>query len=156
MMPMVFCASLPPWPSEMREAAPNCSQRNVPSVLRGLARTNAHDTLSTSSKASRNPKVGDSTMAAAVVSRPGHTIAAMPALLTPAPTKPPIKACELDDGMPARQVVSCQHMAPMSAPKMTCASMTPAETMPTPTVRATCTPKTRNAMKLKNAAQSTA
>ena len=39
-------------------------------------------------------------MAAAVLPRPLHTIAAGPALASPAPTKPPIRACELDDGNP--------------------------------------------------------
>src|SRR4029450_7089033 len=28
MMPMVFCASLPPWPSEYSDAETNCSTRN--------------------------------------------------------------------------------------------------------------------------------
>jgi hypothetical protein len=47
-------------------------------------------------------------------------------------------------------------MAPINAPKMTLPSTTPALTMPVPTVCATCSPNTVNAMKLKNAAQTTA
>src|SRR6185312_14656506 len=74
----------------------------------------------------------------------------------PAPTRPPISACELDEGMPSRLVMICQVMAPLSAPKMTRASITLAWTMPRPTVSATCSPNTRKAMKLKNAAQATA
>ena len=74
----------------------------------------------------------------------------------PAPTSPPISACELDDGMPSRLVMICQTMAPVSAPKMTRASMMLASTMPRPTVSATCSPNTMKAMKLKNAAQATA
>ena len=58
--------------------------------------------------------------------------------------------------MPAHQVMRFQEMPPISAPKMTRASMTSAETMPTPMVRATCTPNNRKAMKLKNAAHTTA
>ena len=50
----------------------------------------------------------------------------------------------------------CQTIAPVSAPKMTRASMTSASTMPRPMVSATCSPNTRKAMKLKNAAQATA
>ena len=49
-----------------------------------------------------------------------------------------------------------QTMAPINAPKMTLPSTTPALTMPGPTVCATCSPNTANAMKLKNAAQTTA
>ena len=49
-----------------------------------------------------------------------------------------------------------QTIAPVSAPKITCASMRPASTMAVPIVFATWSPKTANAMKLKNAAQITA
>ena len=107
-------------------------------------------------RARRNPNSGESTMNAPVVINPGHTIELRPALTRPAPTKPPIRACELLDGMPAHQVSKFQKIAPISAPKITCGSITSAETMPTPTVRATWTPNTRKAMKLKNAAQATA
>src|SRR5580704_7522088 len=112
MMPMVFCASLPPWPSEIAEAAANCSHWKTPSTVRGLARTKAQDTASTKNNARRKPSKGDSTMKTLVVSRPGHTIEARPALVTPAPTSPPISACELDDGMPAHQVMRFHEMAP--------------------------------------------
>src|SRR5580698_9609598 len=152
----VFCASLPPWPSEISDAAPNCSHSNVGSTVRGLARLNAHDTVSTRSNARKKPNSGESTMKAPVVKSPGHTIELSPALATPAPTSPPISACELLEGMPYHQVTRFQEMAPTRAPKITCASITSADTMPTPTVRATWTPKTRNAMKLKKAAQITA
>src|SRR5437762_4325983 len=47
-------------------------------------------------------------------------------------------------------------IAPISAPNTTRASTTSAATMPVPTVWATCNPKNRKAMKLKNAAQPTA
>ena len=74
----------------------------------------------------------------------------------PAPTSPPISACELDDGMPKYQVIRFQLIAPISAPKITRGSTIAASTMPRPTVSATCRPKNRNAMKLKKAAQATA
>ena len=51
------------------------------------ART-VHDTASTSSSASTKPIAGDSTIAAAVFSRPDQTIAPQPALASPPPTKP--------------------------------------------------------------------
>ena len=99
---------------------------------------------------------GDSTIAALVLARPVQTMAETPALAMPAPTRPPISACELLDGMPSAQVIRFQTIAPMSAPNTTRGSMTSAETMPVPMVCATCEPNTRKAMKLKNAAQATA
>ncbi len=58
--------------------------------------------------------------------------------------------------MPASQVMTFQVIAPPSAPKITASEMMSAQTMPLPTVLATCRPKNRKAMKLKNAAQITA
>ncbi len=75
-------------------------------------RTNSQDTPSTRNSASTKPSAGDSTMAAAVLLRPLHTIAAGPALASPAPTNPPIRACELDEGIPASQVTTFHTMAP--------------------------------------------
>ncbi len=49
-----------------------------------------------------------------------------------------------------------QAMAPESAPKITRSSTMWGSMMPVPMVLATCRPNTRNAMKLKNAAQATA
>ena len=87
---------------------------------------------------------------------PGQTTALMPLLAVPAPTSPPIRACELDDGMAPHQVIRFQPMAPISAPKMTRQSTTSGAISPVPMVCATCSPKNRKAMKLKNAAQITA
>ncbi len=100
MMPMVFCASLPPWPSEYSEAEANCRIRNARSTANGVERTEAQDTIATSTSASRNPTSGDSTIASMAFDRPLQTAAEMPALATPPPTSPPISACELDEGIP--------------------------------------------------------
>src|SRR5438045_172122 len=108
--------------------------RNVPSTARGVARTNSHDTASTSINARKNPVIGDSTIAEVVLSNPAHTIDPVPALDRPAPTRPPISACDELDGMPAHQVITFQEIAPISAPKMTRASTISALTMPVPTV----------------------
>jgi hypothetical protein len=77
-------------------------------------------------------------------------------LAVPAPTKPPISACELDDGIAAHQVMRFQEIAPISAPKITRQSTTSGAMRPVPIVCATCSPKNRKAMKLKNAAKTTA
>ena len=112
--------------------------------------------MSVSRSASISPNIGESTMAAAVLPSPVHTIAPSPAFAVPAPTRPPISACDELDGMPSPQVIRFHTIAPISAPNTTRGSMTSAVTMPTPMVCATCSPKNRNAMKLKNAAQATA
>src|SRR6202012_4029888 len=79
MMPMVFCASLPPWPSEYSDAEANCRTRNGRSTANGVERTEAQDTIATSTSASRNPISGDSTMASNALVRPLQTAAEMPA-----------------------------------------------------------------------------
>src|SRR5215510_8175648 len=134
----------------------NCSERKVLSTADGLVRTNAHETVSTSSSARKKPSKGEKTMAAAVMPRPLHTIEPSPALVTAAPASPPIKACELLEGIPHHQVNRFQQLAPINAPKITAASTTSAATIPVPTVWATWSPKNKKAMKLKNAAHMTA
>ena len=89
MMPMVFCASLPPWPSEYSDAEANCRMRKARSTANGVERTDAQDTIATSTSASKNPTSGDSTMASNVFDRPLHTAAEIPALAIPPPTKSP-------------------------------------------------------------------
>jgi hypothetical protein len=83
-------------------------------------------------------------------------MATLPALAVPAPSNPPIKACELLDGMPTHQVITFHDIAPISAEKITGGLTTAGSMMPVPIVWATCSPKKRNAMKLKKAAQNTA
>src|SRR6476469_6498782 len=95
-------------------------------------------------------------MAATVLSVPHHTTALKPAFAAPAPMRPPISACELDEGLAPHQVNRFHTMAPINAPKMTCPSTMSGEIIPVPTVCATCKPKNKKAMKLKNAAQTTA
>src|SRR5258708_2390824 len=124
MMPMVFCASLPPCPSEYSEADANCRILNARSTANGVERTEAHDTIATSTSASRKPTSGDSTIASRVFERPLQTAAEIPALAMPPPTRPPISACELDDGIPNPQVIRFQTIAPVNAAKITCGSTT--------------------------------
>src|SRR5690606_36500513 len=101
-------------------------------------------------------RAGETTMPAALLMTPFQTTALRPAFDTPAPIRPPISACDDDDGMPSHQVSRFQTIAPMTAPKITASLTISAETMPLPTVLATCRPKNRKAMKLKKAAHITA
>src|SRR3954447_9830689 len=123
MMPMVFCASLPPWPSEYSDAEANCRMRNARSTANGVERIDSQETIATNTSASRNPTSGDSTMASSVLDSPLHSAADSPPLAIPAPTRPPISACELLEGMPSPQVIRFQTIAPVSAPRMTRWSM---------------------------------
>src|SRR5260370_17164529 len=115
MMPMVFCASLPPCPSEYSDAETNCRVRKARSTANGVERTDAQETITTSTIASTNPTSGDSTMASSVLISPLQTAAESPAFAMPPPTNPPIKACELEDGIPKPQVITFQTMAPITA-----------------------------------------
>ena len=134
----------------------NCNARNRRSTRAGRLRTQSQVTSQTRTSAIRKPKAGETTMPAAVLLTPSHTIALNPALARPAPTRPPTRACEDEEGMPASQVTTFQTIAPPSAPKISRSVTTCTETMPAPTVCATCRPKNRKAMKLKKAAQNTA
>ena len=98
-------------------------------------------TASTSSSASTRPIAGERKIAATVLPTPSQTTALNPALAMPAPSRPPISAWLLLEGMPSAQVMTFQAIAPTSAAKITCASITCAETIPVPTVCATCSPK---------------
>src|SRR5258708_2154293 len=112
MMPMVFCASLPPWPSEYSDAETNCKMRKARSTANGVERTDAQDTIATSTSASMNPTTGDSTIASSVLDSPLQTAADRPAFASPPPSNPPISACELLEGIPNAQVMMSQTMAP--------------------------------------------
>ena len=58
-------------------------------------------------------------MKATVLSRPLHSSGVAPALASVAPTMPPMRACELLDGMLYHQVITLQLMAPIRAAKIT-------------------------------------
>src|SRR4030081_3299351 len=137
MMPMVFCASLPPWPSEYRDAETNCRMRKARSTANGVERTDAQDTIATNTSASKNATSGDSAIASKVFDRPLQTAAESPALAMPPPTNPPIRACELEEGIPSPHVIRFQTMAPIKAAKITWASMMLGSTIPVPMVCAT-------------------
>src|SRR5215475_7299442 len=130
--------------------------RKARSTANGVERTDAQDTMASSTVAKKNPISGDSAMAATAFDKPLQTAAEIPALATPLPTRPPIRACELDDGMPNPQVIRFQTIAPISAAKITWASTTDGSMIPVPMVLATLSPNTPKATKLKNAAQDTA
>src|SRR5829696_8446128 len=101
------------------------------------------------------PNSGDSGMNKMVFSRLPRSNAPKPALATPAPAKPPMRACDEEVGRPSHQVRKFQLTAPTS-PAKTTASLTTSGSTVLPTVLATCVWKSRKAMKLNRAAQTTA
>src|SRR6476469_5750338 len=100
MMPMVFWASLPPCPRLYEAAETSCRRRNQVSTLRGGVLTKIQDTASITSEPRMKPSSGDRMIQVTVLSRPPPTRAPVPDLATAAPTRPPIRACEDEDGMP--------------------------------------------------------
>src|SRR5215216_7271066 len=155
MTPMVFWASLPPWPRLNAAADSSCSRRNRPSTRAGVDRRKIHRLASMSTNPRAMPNSGDSGMNRMVFSRLPRSNAPKPALATPAPAKPPMRACDEEVGRPSHQVRKFQLTAPMS-PAKTTASLTTSGSTVLPTVLATCVWKTRKAMKLNRAAQRTA
>ena len=91
-----------------------------------------------------------------VLVHPPETMAAKPAFATAAPAYPPMSACDELVGRPKYHVIRSHRIAPTSPPKITAKVTTWRSIMPEPTVVATAVPKVKAAMKLKNAAQTTA
>src|SRR4029077_12491552 len=75
--------------------------------------------------------------------------------LSAAPAKPPINACDDDEGSPHHQVKRFHTIAPTSVARITFWVTASAET-PLAMAADTCIGKTKKATKLKNAAQATA
>ena len=99
---------------------------------------------------------GESTMKITVFVTPATMMVPGPPAATAAPTKPPIRACEEEVGSPSHQVRKFHATAATSAASTTTGVTAAGSTVPLAMVRATCTPNTPKATKLKNAAHATA
>jgi hypothetical protein len=155
MIPMVFWASLPPWPRLKAAAETSWRRRNMLSTRAGVVRRNSHMLTSINTNPRTIPNSGDRAMNRIVFSRLEAFRTEKPALATPAPANPPMRACEEEVGSPSHQVRKFQAIAPVSPAKIT-ASLTTAGSTVLPTVLATLVWNTRKARKLKLAAQTTA
>src|SRR5438105_4786385 len=102
------------------------------------------------------PMSGARTMKTPILMSPAGTSEPKPALITAAPAKPPMRACDDDVGRPQYQVIRSQKMAPARPARITHWSTMAGSTTPLPTVVATWTPKPKAATKLKKAAHTTA
>ena len=103
------------------------------------------------------PIIGAMRMKRQVHRMPPHTSADQPACVNPAPTRPPINACEELVGSPKCQVkIFHGAQLPTAPPAITALLTTSGAMMPLPIVPATLRLNKRNATKLKKAAHNTA
>ena len=156
MIPIVFWASLVPWPREYAAAEAIWRTRNVRSTRRGNERRSSHESPTVSNSARHRPITGATTMNASVLIHPASMIAPKPALATAAPAYPPMRACDDEVGSAPHQVIRSQVMAPSRPLSVTVASTMLMSIIPFPKVFATAVPKRNTAMKLNAAAQTTA
>src|SRR3569623_3735290 len=97
-------------------------RRNRRSAEFAGVRRNAQDTARTSSSDTNKPSIGARKIPKVVLITPDQTTAATPALLIPAPSRPPNSAWLLDEGKPSAQETMFQTLAPLRAAKITAAS----------------------------------
>ena len=100
MMPIVFCASLLPWPMLYIAEDTSCSLRNQRSVCLWVRRRQIQDNATMMIPESSMPRSGATTMKDAVLMMPGASSGPVPAFAIVEPTRPPISACEDEDGRP--------------------------------------------------------
>src|SRR5512135_1928909 len=94
MIPIVFCASFIPCPNENAAAETSWTFRNPLSRGSGRALLKIHVTA----RKKQNPRTGERTMKTSVLTRPVGTRTPGPAFTSAAPAKPPIRACDEDEG----------------------------------------------------------
>src|SRR4051794_6543846 len=113
MTPIVFWASCRPWPNAIA-AADTVWAILKPRLTRpGLRRRNTHMIVSINANAITKPTTGDTTIGTRTLSLMAAQSTKLPDARA-APTRPPIKAWEDDDGRPKYHVVRFQLIAPTS------------------------------------------
>src|SRR5215213_918212 len=140
--PIVFWASCKPWPSAIAAAERVCAPRKPRLVRDGFRRRNPHMIASITRNAKPKPTNGDSTIGMTTLSRITDQCTTLPEAMA-APTSPPMRACEDDEGSPKYQVIRFQAVAP-SRPPMTMTMpwiADPPGTMTSATVLATSCPR---------------
>src|SRR5258708_15948270 len=108
MMPIVFCASLPPWPRLYIEEEKSCSLRNRRSTRLGVVRRKIQEMAISSNAPTIRPMKGERKMNATVLRIPAGISAQVPAFATPAPTRPPLSPCQEEDRTPQYHVTTFQ------------------------------------------------
>ena len=118
MTPIVFCASCRPCPNDIAADDTHCPIRNPTFASRGFARRNTHSSASMSRKRQPKPTSGEATIGMTTFSTTACQLTC-PLEARAAPHRPPISACEDDDGRPKYQVMRFQVIAPTTAAKTT-------------------------------------
>src|SRR4051794_14784350 len=155
MTPIVFWASCNPCPHAIAADDAHWPYLNPRLVRLGCARRNTHTTRSISPNASTNPTSGDSTIGMTTLSTIVDQWTVDPDT-SAAPTSPPIRACDDDDGSPKYHVRRFHAMAPTTAAKTTTRPwLVLGASMMLPTVFATLT-ETSEPARLKTAARASA
>jgi hypothetical protein len=114
------------------------------------------DDASIRPKATMNPMAGEVTIGIRTLfTMPSILSAPEPAAATVAPSKPPMRACELELGIPKYHVIRFQAIAPIRAAITTDCVVVVSSTRPAPIVLATAVPANAP-MKLNAAAMRTA
>ena len=116
MMPIVFWASLLPWLNAMNAADPIWRRRKTAVEALRVGRRNTLKMSAMNSRPTVNPTIGEPTSGTRTfVTMPSMFHDEMPAEMSDAPSRPPIRAWLDDDGIPSRQVSRFQMMAPTRA-----------------------------------------
>jgi hypothetical protein len=97
--PIVFWASCRPWPSAIAAAETVCRRRKLRLTLCGFFFRNAHMMASIRANPAAKAKTGDSSIGMTTLSTTVCHFTVVPDAIA-APTRPPIRACEDDDGSP--------------------------------------------------------
>src|SRR5687768_17470341 len=99
MTPIVFWASWRPWPRAIAAAETVCATLKPRLALLGLALRKAHMMAIISAKPRLKATTGETNIGMTTFSSTSAQLAEAPAA-TAAPTRPPMRACEDDDGRP--------------------------------------------------------
>ena len=111
MTPIVFCASCRPWPRASAAAEKVWAIRKPRKTLCGFRFRKIHMIASITANAAQKPKTGDSTIGIRTLSTIVAQCTIAPAAIA-APTRPPIRACDDEEGRPKYQVIRFQAIAP--------------------------------------------
>src|SRR4051794_20913985 len=118
MTPIVFCASCRPCPQAIAADDSHWPYLNPRLVRFGCARRNSHRMSSITRKAPTKPTNGDSTIGMTTLSTIVDQCTVVPDA-SAAPTRPPIKAWDDDDGIPKYHVRRFHAIAPTTAANTT-------------------------------------
>src|SRR5882672_5283921 len=119
MMPIVFCASLPPCPRLYAAADTSCNLRKSLPTRDGDARRKIQYVAIMNSQPSARPMNGATKMNAPIFNNPAGTSAFGPPAASAAPANPPTSACDELDGNAHHHVSRFQTIAPISAAVIT-------------------------------------